>query len=126
MKGILRLNQRALIAAALTILVSSALAADLDSFLAGTNRNCVECDLSARDFGGRELKLSNLDHAKLSNANFAAASLFRSTLQHADLSGANLARSNLNLIDAKWAVFIKADLTDALLYEADLSGADFS
>jgi hypothetical protein len=42
-----------LIAATLALLVSSALAVDIDAFLAGTNRDCSGCDLSGRDLHGR-------------------------------------------------------------------------
>src|SRR5262245_12517493 len=73
-------------------------AADPDAFLAGTSRNCVECDLSGRDLRDRDFKRAKLDRAILRNADLAGASLFRATLVRADLAGATLKDANLNLV----------------------------
>ena len=60
------------------------------AFLAGTSRNCIECDLSARDLKARDFKRAKLDRANLGNADLSGASLFRALLVRADLSGAKL------------------------------------
>ena len=68
---------------ALSVLVTiaaPALAADPDAFLAGTSRNCAECDFAGRDLKERDLKRAKLDRAKLANADLAGASLFRASL----------------------------------------------
>ena len=75
---------------AAALLCAQAMAADPDAFLAGTSRNCVECDLSGRDLKERDFKRAKLDRAKLRNADLSGASLFRATLVRADLAGANL------------------------------------
>ena len=74
-----------LLGVAAAMLCAPAMAADPDAFLAGTTKNCIECDLSARDLNGRDFKRAKLDRAKLRNADLSGASLFRATLVRADL-----------------------------------------
>src|SRR4051794_5278428 len=102
-----------LIVATLFALTSSAFAAEVDAFIAGTTRNCVECDLSGRDLHDLEFKRAKLDRAIFKNANLVGTSLFRSSLVRASFAGANLSQANLNLVDAKWADFTGANLSGA-------------
>jgi hypothetical protein len=48
---------------ALALSTASVQAADVDAFLAGTSRNCVECNLSGRDLKARDFKRAKLDRA---------------------------------------------------------------
>ena len=70
------------------LMIARALAADPEAFLAGTTRNCVECDFAGRDLKERDFKRARLDRAVLKNADLTGASLFRASLVRADLSGA--------------------------------------
>src|SRR5204863_3142436 len=93
---------------ALALGTLAALAGEVDEFLAGTSRSCVQCDLSGRDLQSRNFARTRLDQAILKDANLTAASLFRASLVRADLSRAKLAGANLNVIDGKWASFAGA------------------
>src|SRR5262245_65408679 len=99
----------------------TALAAEVDDFLAGTSRSCVRCDLSGRDLQSRNFARTRLDQANLKNADLTAASFFRASLVRADLSGAKLTGANINVIDGKWARFAGANLEEVLLFDAVLS-----
>src|SRR6266704_1317057 len=75
-------------------MIASALAADPEAFVAGTSRNCVECDFAGRDLKARDFKRAKLDRASFKNADLAGASLFRASLVRADFSGAKLVEAN--------------------------------
>ena len=105
--------------------VTAAWAADVEAFLSGTARTCIECDLEGRDLKERDFKRAKLDRANLKGADLSEASLFRASLVRAQLTRAVLKQSNLNLVDAKWADFSGAAMTGVLLFEADLSGGNF-
>src|SRR5262245_52409150 len=91
----------------LSLSTTTVLAADVEAFLAGTERACLACDLAGRDLSDRDLKRTRLDRADLKKANLKDTSLFRASLVRANLTGARLTDANLNLVDAKWA-----DLSD--------------
>jgi hypothetical protein len=76
------------VSAVALLLTAAAHAADPEAFLAGTSRNCVECDFAGRDFKERDFKRAKLDRASFKNADLAGASLFRASLVRADFSGA--------------------------------------
>ena len=63
-------------------------AADVDAFLAGTSRNCAECDLAGRDLRERDFKRARLERANLSAADCTGATFFRAVLTRARLAGA--------------------------------------
>src|SRR5262245_12717082 len=46
----------------------TAQAADVDAFLAGSERACLACDLAGRDLSDRDLKRVRLDRADLKKA----------------------------------------------------------
>src|SRR5204863_8359181 len=61
-----------------TLVAATALAADPDTFLSGSSKDCTACDLSGRDLKERNFQRSRLDRALLRNADLTGASLFRS------------------------------------------------
>ena len=50
---------------ALALGTLAALAAEVDDFLAGTSRSCVQCDFSGRDLQSRNFARTRLDQANL-------------------------------------------------------------
>src|SRR6266568_431710 len=59
------------VSAVALLLTAAALAADPEAFLAGTSRNCVECDFAGRDLKARDFKRAKLDRASFKNADLA-------------------------------------------------------
>ena len=85
-----------LLAGGVLLLTGAALAADVDAFLAGTSRNCIDCDLSGRDLSERDLKRVRLDRAKLRDADLAGATLFRAVLVRAPISAVPSSRTPIS------------------------------
>ena len=92
------------------VAATALLAADVEAFLGGATRSCLECSLAGRDVADRDLKRARLDRADLRNANLAGVDLFGANLHVADLRGANLEGANL---------------TNAILSDARIEGAKF-
>src|SRR5947208_15310638 len=80
------LNFRLACGCLLALLAGTALAADPNTFLNGTSKDCTACDLSGRDLKERNFERSRLDQALFRNADLTGASLFRSTLHRSDVS----------------------------------------
>src|SRR5438046_10506768 len=84
-------------------LTGAAIAGDVDAFLAGTSRNCIECDLSARDLTARDFKRAKLDGAKLANADLCSERLFRASMVRAVLHGACIKHADIYLAMSMWS-----------------------
>ena len=78
-------------------------------------------DFTNADF--RQVNLVNVDltNAILKNSNLSNKDLTKTFLYKSDLSGADLTHSNLSVVYLGDTVLKDANLTNALLYEADLS-----
>jgi TIR domain/Pentapeptide repeats (8 copies) len=73
-----------------------------------------------------DLAGADLDHSKLSGANFCRTILERANLRFADLRGANLGGANLNEAMLYHSILNKTDLTSAHLGGSDLSEANLT
>src|SRR5436190_15741643 len=62
---------------AATLAAAPGHAGDVEPFLAGAIRSCIECDLAGRDLKERDFKRAKLDRAKLRDADLSRASLVR-------------------------------------------------
>ncbi|MGC9526454.1 MAG: pentapeptide repeat-containing protein [Limnospira sp.] len=82
--------------------------------------NLSGADLTGINFSSASLIGSNLQGAKLREAKFTGADL-----TNADLSKADLKLARMSQINAQGSLFLYADLREADLQNATLSGADF-
>jgi hypothetical protein len=91
---------------------------DREAFLAGTVKDCPGCDLREA-----KLKRRNLSGADLSGADLSGAVLHRAKLDNARLDHAKLQDADLSKADLKRGSLTGADLSEALLYGTDPTGA---
>lgn len=113
---------------------------------------CLQCELSNKDFQGANLKdsifeFATFNYANLSNAFLTKVSLSNAKAYSAQFDNSDLSEANLNFADFtgsrfrnktilskaygtktyfSWAKLAKADLTEARLINADFEGADLS
>ena len=100
--------------------------------LRGVDLRCVDlldAELSNANFAHADLSASilleaNLSHAQLQTANLSRAELWKANLSHANISQrANLSHADLTSANITEALLFLANLSDANLYRANLTGA---
>ena len=85
-----------------------------------------EADLRQAKLSGANLKQADCTSAKLNQADFTSADLSQAFMNLANFTSADLSQAYLYRADFTSAKLISTNLSQAYLFEADLSGADLS
>ncbi len=101
-------------------------ASGVESFKAGSGKDCPGCDLSNANLRFRDLAGGNLAGAVLKGANLFGAKLAQVDCSGCDLDGANLKRTDLTAAKLTGAKLTNANLHGAILRNAVATDADLS